>query len=296
MWDKSLKVDTEGPFGFPMKDAQAQQLDKIIKDLPQEEPYVLTRTKAVTKEVIEVDREERTDVSWISTEDKDHQKDIIIAKGCKQDIYRLNPIVTYNHDYKQPAVGHNVWIKASKSGTTKGLKAKTHFPPQPEDWHTQTPWMPSQILSLVHLRLLPGKSVGFLPIKARRPTPEEIKGNTTLYGDVRYIVDEWLLLEYSCETMPCNAGALVEASQKGLISDDIFELVGIEKPKDAEPDPEPEPVVANVPIPKDEPPVAPYVTQEEFAKALKVQIERFNFAGCAQQHVDAAINRYLGRP
>ena len=300
MWDKSLRVDTEGPFGFPMKDTQAQQLDKILKDLPKEEPYVLTRTKAITKEVIEVDKEERTDVSWISTEDKDHQKDIVIAKGCKQDIYRLNPIVTWNHDYKQPAIGHNLWIKPAKSGATKGLKAKTHYPPQPDEWHPGTPWMPSQALSLVHLRLLPGKSVGFLPLKARRPTPEEIKGNTALYGDVRYVVEEWLLLEYSCETMPCNAGALVEASQKGLITDDLLELAGVEKPEVEEDEPEPEAVIAGLPIEKEPepapPPTAPYLTAEEYAKALRKTIDSYNFAGRAQEQVDTIVNRWLGRP
>ena len=55
--------DTEGPFGLPMKDAQAQALEEIIKTLPQPaEPKFVTMDKAPS----ELLPGERADVSWIS--------------------------------------------------------------------------------------------------------------------------------------------------------------------------------------------------------------------------------------
>lgn len=284
------KPDTEGLFGIMMTSDQAFELEEIVKDLPKEDPYVHVRTKAFQPEPIEVDKEERSDVSWISTEDKDHQKDIVLAKGFKLDLYRKNPIVTWNHDYKQPAIGRNVWVKrkAAAGDRAAGLIAKTHYPVQPDDWHTSTPWMPSQILNLVHLRLLPGKSVGFLPLKARPATGEEIKKDAKTYGDVRYIVEEALLLEYSVETMPCNYNSLVEASHKGLVTKDYFELLGVELPKEEEPPP----AVQT----KELPPLGPFLTKAQYEKAIQDEIASLDYEKIAKKLAKDELDVYLGRP
>ncbi|MGH2669368.1 MAG: hypothetical protein ACRDH5_09685, partial [bacterium] len=231
---------------------------------------------------------ERTDVSWISTEDKDFAKDIVLSRGYDDTIYRQNPIVVRNHDYALPAVGRNVWIKPKKSGETRGLIAKTHYPPKPSSW--EGPWDPDRALDLVFLRLLPGKSVGFLPVKARRPTQEELAKDPKLYGDVRFIVEKWILLEYSLQTMPCNHNALVEACTKGLLSLDDLALkefgidMGIAPPEQL--------VTPPAPV---QPPDAAFLTKRQYVDAITKRIEQFGYKEFAETKADRCINRFLGR-
>jgi hypothetical protein len=83
--------NTEGPFGLPMKDAQAQALEAILKTLPEPaEPKFVT----LNKDPSELLPGERADVSWISTEDMDRDQEIVVAKGMDDSHFRLNPIVT----------------------------------------------------------------------------------------------------------------------------------------------------------------------------------------------------------
>lgn len=285
------QFDCEGPLGLPMKDEQAQALDQILKDLPKDDPYAY-RQVDVARQPNEVDKEERTDVSWISTEDKDFAKDIVLSRGMDDSIYNKNPIVVWNHDYAKPAVARSLWRKPKKSGETRGVIAKTHYPPKPASW--EGPWMSDQALDLVFLRLLPGKSVGFLPIKARRPTPEEIKENPKLYGDVRFIVEKWLLLEYSLQVMPCNHNALVEACQKGelQLSDVVLKDLGVtlEMLKPPEEPPEEAPSEKTIELPDFQ-----FVTKTEYLRSLQRSVDQFNYAQHTERQVENAVKRFLGR-
>jgi hypothetical protein len=120
--------DTEGPFGLPMKDAQAQALEAIIKTLPQPaEPKFVMLDKAPS----ELLPGERADVSWISTEDVDRDQEIVVAKGMDDSHFKLNPIVTLQHCYSLPPVGKSVWRKRYKDGDMVGVKAKTQYPKRP---------------------------------------------------------------------------------------------------------------------------------------------------------------------
>ena len=79
--------------------------------------------------------------------------------------------------------------------------------------------------TLVQAGLLRGKSIGFLPLQARRPTEAEIANQPAL-GQVRFIIEKWLLLEYACVFLPAQQNAVVEAVSKGVkIPDDILELL-----------------------------------------------------------------------
>src|SRR5271165_3776370 len=102
---------TEGPLGFPMQDRQAQALDAILKALPRE-PQFSYRKSIITKSPTETG--ERTDVSWITTEEPDRTGDVVIAKGMNQAQYNLNPIVTLEHNYLIPPVGKSLWRKATR--------------------------------------------------------------------------------------------------------------------------------------------------------------------------------------
>jgi len=168
--------DTEGPFGLPMKDAQAQALEAIIKTLPQPaEPKFVTLDKAPS----ELLPGERADVSWISTEDVDRDQEVVVAKGMDDGHFKLNPIVILQHCYSLPPVGKSVWRNRYKDGDMVGVKVKTQYPKRPDSWKDDD-WPPDTTFSLIQSGLLLGKSIGFLPTKAHAPTDDEIKKNAEL--------------------------------------------------------------------------------------------------------------------
>src|SRR5262249_32924771 len=65
-----------GPLGFPMLDRQAFALDAILKALPNEDAYAY-RKSVVAEKASEVLPGERSDVSWITTEDPDRTKEVV---------------------------------------------------------------------------------------------------------------------------------------------------------------------------------------------------------------------------
>lgn len=205
--------DTEGPFGLPMKSAQAQALEARLRALPNEEAFTLRRA-AFERGVSELQPGERADVSWITEETPDRLGDVVLADGMDDSHYQLNPIVTLNHAYDQPPVGRSLWRRRANDGPLRGIKAKTHYPPRPEGW-TSSDWPPDHAFALVRAGLLRGKSIGFIPLKLRAPTAEEIAKHPG-YAKVRYIIEEWLLAEYACCYLPMQPNAVVEAVSKSV--------------------------------------------------------------------------------
>jgi len=215
--------DTEGPFGLPMKDAQAKALDAILKTIPDAKPKFI-----VTPKSPDLLPGERSDISWISTEDIDRDNEIVLSTGMDASHFKLNPIVTLQHQYNLPPVGKSIWQKRF-DGKPAGIKAKTQYPKRPDEWPTDLDWQPDLTFTLVQNGLLTGKSIGFLPTKTHMPTEKEIKQSPQL-ANVRRIIDEWLLLEYSCVYIPCQQNAVVEAVSKGIqIPKSLQELFAIPK-------------------------------------------------------------------
>src|SRR5262245_13732823 len=95
---------TEGPLGFPMSTKQAKNLETLLKALPRTKEFEYRKTVLV-KTPAEVKAEERSDVSWISTETPDRYGHVVYAKGMNDSQYAMNPIVTLNHDYEAPPIG-----------------------------------------------------------------------------------------------------------------------------------------------------------------------------------------------
>ena len=93
---------TTGPLGFPMLDRQAFALEAILKALPRDDAFAYRKT-LIAEKASEVLPGERSDVSWISTEDPDRTGEVVIARGMNDSQFRLNPIVTLNHDYSIPS-------------------------------------------------------------------------------------------------------------------------------------------------------------------------------------------------
>lgn len=208
--------ETEGPFGFPMKDKQAKALDAILRDLSPVDGGPTLRRLAAHKGLSELSPEARTDVSWITVETPDHAGDLVLASGMDDSIYQLNPIVTLNHRYDRPPVGRSLWRRRVKEGTLLGIKAKTLYPTRPESWRGED-WPADQALELVKAGLLRGKSIGFVPLDVRPPTTAEVEGNPQL-RDIRQVISRWLLLEYACCYLPMQPFALVDDVAKTLPS------------------------------------------------------------------------------
>ncbi len=195
-----------GPFLLPMTDRQAFSLETRLKALPRDfEPRRLSLAAAPAPQP-----EGRSDISWITTETPDRQGDIVLAAGMDDSHFRLNPIVTLNHDYSRPPVGRSLWRKLTSENGRVGVKAKTYYPPRPADW-SAGPWLPDLAYGLLQAGLLNAKSIGFLPLKVRSPTSEEVRANPQ-FASVRAIIERWLLLEYACCYLPMQPEAVVEES------------------------------------------------------------------------------------
>src|SRR5437016_3863268 len=183
---------TEGPLGFPVTERQAFALDAILKALPQDELFHYRKAQ-LAQGASEVLPGERSDVSWISTEDPDRTREVVLARGMNDSQYKLNPIVTMQHAYSMPPVGRSLWRKVVRDGKQQGVKAKTQYPARPDSWPGDAAWPADIALSLVQADLLRGKSIGFLPTKVH--TPDHAERSQPGWNDVNVVIDEWVLLE-----------------------------------------------------------------------------------------------------
>jgi hypothetical protein len=215
-----------GPLGFPLLDRQAFALEAILKALPKDEAFAY-RKALIAEKAAEVLPGERSDVSWISTEDPDRANEVVIARGMNDSQFRLNPIVTLQHQYQLPPVARSLWRKVLRDGDRRGVKAKSQYPTKPADWEGS--WPADVAFSLVQADLLRGKSIGFLPTKVHAPKDREREQHG--WKDVKLVIDEWILLEYACTFLPAQQNAVVEAVSKSLlpIPDEFLAALGLDR-------------------------------------------------------------------
>jgi hypothetical protein len=280
--------DTEGPLGLPMRDKQARILEQLLKAVPAEDRQLsrLVTAKAPT----ELLDGERADVSWISTESIDRDKEIVVARGMNDAHFAANPLVTMQHCYWEPPVGQSLWRKRSRDGAVVGIKAKTHYPARPDDWPGApgayapgsgapapgaSPWAPDHAFALVKAGLLQGKSVGFLRLKSHAPSSHEIAARPEL-AQVSRIIDEWLLLEYACTFLPTNQDALVEAVSKASQVASLSLSRGREPPEQA-------------------PDVVPFTALSEIEAAIKRAVAGICPEALITKAVRAAYDKARGR-
>jgi hypothetical protein len=255
--------DCEGPLGLPCTDRQAKALEELLRTLPGDqhhEPGHLVIEKATT----ELLPGERADVSWISTEDPDRMRDIVLAAGMNDEHFKLNPVVTLQHAYWLPPVGRSLWRRRVRDGQRVGIKAKTVYPPRPDGWPADSSWPPDFAFPLVQAGLLCGKSIGFLPTKVRAPTEEEIARRPELSA-VQRIIEEWVLLEYSCVYLPAQQNAVVEEVSKGL-PDEVRRALNL-----------PDPLV--------------FTSLAEIERHIARRLEGFDFDALARNTLDRARGR-----
>ncbi len=153
---------------------------------------------------IDVDEEQRTVIAVISTGVIDRDGEILTPKGVKTENFEKNPVIPWSHDTREPPIGKALWIKVG----TKRILAKVKFAMTDRA---------EEVWQLFKGKFLRAFSVGFIPLKGHRPTPEEIKKNPDL-ADAFWIFDEWELLEFSPVTVPANPEALATAVKNKTIT------------------------------------------------------------------------------
>ncbi len=195
-----------GPFGFPMPEVEARALDKELSESNEDIRYVKIQ-KSGFEYFIDG---EKADVSTITDDSVDEDMEVVEAKSINWDIFRKNPLVTFNHDYSTPPVGKSLWQKLVGN---RVWKAKTQFAPKPENFPTDKEWFPDSLFHLIKSGFLPGKSIGGIA-KIRVPTNEE----QSLYKGVKQIRYDLRVYEYSVVTRQCNNNAIVEAVSKGMLA------------------------------------------------------------------------------
>jgi len=176
---------------------------KLAKRLHQKKDEIQFVRKFYTSEKADINKSERSVVSYISTKIVDRDGEQLLPEGVVLDNYKKNPVVLYGHDYKSVPIAKNIWIKPDD----QGLIAKTAF--GNSEFADQIYRAYSEDIAGTG-PLCKAFSVGFIPIEYE---DMEIKSP----GDPRRIYKKWELLEYSCVPIPSCPEALTLAVEKGII-------------------------------------------------------------------------------
>lgn len=201
-----------GPFGFPMKEVEARELDAFLQEHSKDS--ALGYKKRIKGDAFEYFiAGEKADVSKVTDSSIDKAGEVVDAKGVDWTSFQKNPVVTLSHNYWLPPVGKSVWQKL----TGNAWKAKTIYAERPSDLPAEKEWSGDTIWHLIKSEFLKGKSIGFMPQKWHEPTKEDVAKDFTLKG-AELIFDEVKVFEYAVCTVGCNDNAVVEDVAKSLAS------------------------------------------------------------------------------
>jgi hypothetical protein len=241
-----------GPTGIPMRDDDARELEKLL-DSGEYSPIRKHSTKAES-----FSPGERADISVITDESVDGDKQIILAKSIDFSRFQKNPIVTYGHNWYSPPIGKSLWQK--KVGNS--WKAKTQYASRPDSIDSKD-WMPDKIWHLVKSGFLPGKSIGGVA-KFRSIEKSDVEQNPEFTG-AKEISESVHILEYSVVPIQCNVNAVVQQVAKGEIdlSPEFIHSI-----------PELEQLLKEISDRKEElPRIKNYQTAEEYIASLEREME-----------------------
>lgn len=222
---KKMYGSATGPFGFPMRSEIAKAAEQAIKRLsPEVRKHFTTMIGeeevegycrwAKVPSAIDVSESSRTDASLVTTLAIDRDFEVLMPQGADWSQYRKNMIVPFAHIYDALPVGRALSVRRVKNDNPakNGWLAITKYSEKPEGWTGD--WFPDAVWALTKEGTLRGKSVGFVPISVRDPKPDEIKARPELVN-VRFVIEKWLVLEYSVAPVQSNPTALVTAIGKG---------------------------------------------------------------------------------
>jgi len=200
--------------------------DTLAAEIP-DNADTLVQRKAASIAAEELQEGERAAIRYVSTRDKDRDDEIMLPSGAVLDQFRLAPPVLWGHNYSEPPIGSDEWIRADDYG----LKAKTVYATTPRA---------EEVWTLVKEGHLKTSSVGFVPLESLRAEDSKWKPLVARLGakwgmdeaeftSVSRIHTKWLLLEHSDVSVPSNIHALTQAVAKGLvISEGLLHELGID--------------------------------------------------------------------
>jgi len=204
-----MKVVTEELKYVDLFPEEAGKLAQRLHTKKDEIPFI-RKSFIADKDRTEVNKKERSVISYISTTAKDRDNEQLLPEGVVTDNYTKNPIVLWGHDYKSVPIGKNLWIKKDEKGLiaktvfAKSEKADDLFKAYTEDIEGTGP-------------LLAAWSVGFIPLEF-----EDVEKKDTDDKDLPdRIYKKWELLEYSAVPIPSCPEALTLAVEKNLIPDGL---------------------------------------------------------------------------
>lgn len=268
-----------GPFGFPMLETQARELDSILEEHSKDSAFSYKHTVKSDSFDYFIDKE-RADVSTVTDSSIDKDNEIVNPKGLDWSAFQKNPVVTLNHNYYQPPIGKSIWQNLTKNT----WKAKTIYMERPESLPVDKEWIPDTVWHMIKSGYMPAKSIGFLPTKGHSPTAEEISNDHSL-RKCSFIFDEAKIYEYAACYIGSNDNALVEDVAKGIIKmpADLAALFKLQLPE-VEEKKEPE---------KEQRIEVKGISLDQYKSAVKSQLE--NALKDIQIDTDGIVARLLGR-
>jgi len=158
----------------------------------------------------DVDEDERTASTVISTEAVDRDREVVLTRGLKLTNYLKNPVVLWMHDMEK-VVGKSLWVK--KQDRASGIHrtvSKCQF--------AETA-LGEEVFRLTGDDFVRATSIGMHPFSARVRAPKgsEIKARPEL-AEAR-IIEYAELLEWSWVSIPSNPQALSTGFNKGIINE-----------------------------------------------------------------------------
>lgn len=303
--------------GFPVPDKIAKTIEDAHKALPSDVRDLFHASikdasgtqhsidgycrKVMTPKSVDFNDGERADVSVITSDAVDADREIVAPEGLDWSIFQKSPAVALDHNYTIPRVGKCLWIKtATLDDGATAWKAKTAFTPRPSDYPSDQEWLPETAWFYVREGCLPAKSIGFIPMSIKSITADDIRQNPKM-KDAKYVINKAMVLEYSVCMLGANPDSLVEAcgkmKAKGIQSKSLTDALGIiipdeivvtktvETPIIVETKIEPEPVVEKKVIKS-------FVSPETLLKsAERIALNRMGDPKIAKRIQDSIIDR-----
>lgn len=202
--------------GLHIPESLANLIDEQSKGIPADFKYMRMARVPKKFEAGQLEDGSRTDLSEISTDDPDHEDEVIIPGGVDTKVFDANPAVMFAHRYDQLPVGKSLWTQKQNNN----IVAKTRFAVRPAGF---SDWLPDAIVSMQQEGMLKGKSIGLIPLSKRTATSEEIGKRPDWKG--KTLTDRCVMLEYSIAPIPMNPYALTMAVSKCVQNEGLKSLI-----------------------------------------------------------------------
>ena len=219
---KAIKSESVPNYRFFIDDTPSVDHQVIYRDAYDTEEEFLEIKKLVEKKRLVLN-------DTISTEHVDRMSDVVVQSGLDTKAYKRNPQVLWAHDSNALPIGRGRGVRRGKSGDgTKATFADTEFYPGELNPHAEI------VREMVFAKAIPGRSIGFVPVKMRFPEKEE-RDALGMFSPWGAVFEKSELIEYSVVPVPANAAAEQEKAlaratdlRKRLIEEGTFSQTDID--------------------------------------------------------------------